>query len=120
MLVVPVGQETCCWHRPVQETPASGRLAEPQTEGTPLPPQMSEPVQTPQLAVKPPQPSATGPQLAPAWLQVRGVHDDEAVPQTLAPPPPQNWPAEQLEPQLSVAPQPSAMPPQLSQRCLAR
>jgi hypothetical protein len=60
----------------------------------------------------PPQPSATGPQLAPAWAQVLGVQG--MPPHTLGlPPPPQVWGAVQ-SPQLMMPPQPSPMGPQLA------
>jgi hypothetical protein len=48
--------------------------APPHWLGTPPPPQESPPEHVPHTAVRPPQPSATCPHVAPAWVQVRGVH----------------------------------------------
>jgi hypothetical protein len=69
------------------------------------------PEQVPQ-AKRPPQPSATVPQLAPAAAQVVGLQ-----PQTfVVPPPPQVWPVPEHVPHESVPPHPSATEPQFLPR----
>ncbi|MFT3838225.1 MAG: hypothetical protein QM723_14680 [Myxococcaceae bacterium] len=64
MVVVPASQ-VACWRQRLVQMPESGTLL-PQTLGTPAPPQMSVPLQLPQLGVTPPQPSPCWPQLAPS------------------------------------------------------
>ena len=100
--------------RGTQERPASGEPPAPQTLGRPPPPHDCPAVQAPQLK-SPPQPSATGPQLAPTLAQVRGTQLlAPGVPQTFArPPPPQDCGAVQV-PHMSSPPQPSARGPQLA------
>ncbi len=84
----------------------------PQTLGRPPPPQLSPVAQLPHSR-RPPQPSDTGPQFAPAIAQVRGVQPD-VPPQRLGiPPPPQVCGAVQ-DPQLMIPPQPSPMGPQVA------
>ena len=74
----------------------------------PPPPQVRGGEHAPHMR-SPPHPSATGPQLAPASAQVRGVQT--YVPQALGmPPPPQIWPAGQL-PHWRTPPQPSPAGP---------
>jgi hypothetical protein len=92
------------------QPPASG-LPPPHWLGTPMPPQMSGGVQLPQSIVLP-QPSATGPQLAFCWAQVRGTQFCELLPQTLGVPPPPQELGEVQVPQPNVPPQPSATIPQ--------
>jgi hypothetical protein len=83
--------------------------------GLPPPPQVFGEVHVPQLAMMPPQPSATAPQLAPSVAQVFGTHGG-GVQHTLGvPPPPQIEPDAQL-PQLITPPQPSPTEPQLAPR----
>jgi hypothetical protein len=89
--------------------------APPHTLGNPPPPQISGGVQVPQLAVRPPQPSLTGPQFAPTSAQVFLAHGGTLLPHTLGlPPPPQYSPATVHAPQSTSAPQPSATGPQLN------
>src|SRR5690348_7204414 len=71
-------------------------------------------VQVPQFARRPPQPSPSGPQVAPACAQVRGTH--AATPPHLlgVPPPPQIWVPVHV-PQLGVSPpHPSATGPHVA------
>jgi hypothetical protein len=94
--------------RPVHAVDPPGA---PQTLGVPPPPQVVPGAQSPQSSSAP-QPSATGPQLARACVQVRGTQ--RGAPHTLAtPPPPQVVPAGQV-PHIRSPPQPSATGPQLA------
>jgi hypothetical protein len=71
--------------------PASAPPPEPHTLGLPPPPQVWPEAHVPHWST-PPQPSATGPQLAPTLPHVRGVQalPLPGVPHTLGlPPPPQ-------------------------------
>ncbi len=61
---------------------------EPQTLGIPPPPQVAPGAQAPHSR-SPPHPSETGPQLAPAIAQVRGVQPDMPPQRLGIPPPPQ-------------------------------
>src|SRR5262245_61048245 len=97
-------------HRPVQAGPGA------QTFATPPAPQISPAPQVPQLAVKPPQPSATTPQFAFACAHVRGVHELLPVPPphvNNVPPPPHVSGAVH-EPQSTVPPQPSPIGPHVA------
>src|SRR5206468_2232718 len=100
-----------------QPAPPSGSVpvpVPPQTLDWPPPPQLCGVVQVPQLS-NPPQPSATGPQLAPpsiASAQLFGTQP-ATPPHTLGvPPPPQVSGAKQV-PQSIELPQPSPAGPQL-------
>src|SRR5688572_33248948 len=92
VLVVGV-QAAWLRHRFTHAPASNGTL--PQTDGTPLPPQMSGMVQVPQSAVSPPQPSLTRPQLAPACAQVSGTQGGRPPQMFAAPPPPQVPPSVQ-------------------------
>lgn len=98
--------------------PASAAPPVPQTLGVPPPPQVVPDAQAPHIS-NPPQPSATGPQLAPVPAHVRATHALPAstappVPQTLGrPPPPQVWPAAQV-PHINNPPQPSDTGPHVA------
>src|SRR5574340_329702 len=97
VVVWPAGQLAGQWF--VQVTPPSTVWVWPHTLGVPEPPQMSGEVQLPQLAVSPPQPSATVPQFAvpqPCGTQPAVPPSGSTpVPHLLGPPPPQK-PVEQV------------------------
>src|SRR5262245_55921831 len=120
MLVVPPPGQASFWHSRFLHGGGPASTPLPHTEGFPAPPQISGAVQLPHWR-SPPQPSATGPQFAPASAQVRGVQRGASappsaaapVPHTLGPPPPQVWPVGQA-PQSSRLPQPSATGPQFA------
>src|SRR5512140_2508174 len=82
-----------------------------------VPPQIAGGVQVPQLAMRPPQPSPTGPQLAPSCAHVLGTHGEPPSapprPHVLVPPPPQYAGAVQV-PQSSGLPQPSPCVPHVA------
>jgi hypothetical protein len=79
----------------------------PHTLGVPPPPQNSGDVHVPQLAVRPPQPSETGPQFAPQSAHDFFTHGEVLDPQTFGTPPPPHEPVAHV-PQLTRLPQPSA------------
>jgi hypothetical protein len=112
VLVVAVQAITCEHSGPVQAGAAAHVFA------TPAPPQVSPVPQVPQLAVSPPQPSATTPHVAPAWAHVRGVHDPGPLPPphvNRVPPPPQVSGAVHV-PQSITPPQPSPIGPHVAFR----
>jgi hypothetical protein len=88
----------------------------PQRLASPPPPQVWPAGQSPHIS-SPPQPSETGPQVAPALAHVRRTQAAAASPAPPAPhapglpPPPQLWPSGQA-PQSSSPPQPSPAGPQ--------
>src|SRR5262245_10826699 len=104
-----LGHASTWLHRPVHAGPGA------QTFATPPAPHTSPLPHLPQLAVKPPQPSATAPQLAPACAHVRGVHEPPPPPPHVnnAPPPPHVSGAVH-EPQSIVPPQPSPIGPHVA------
>jgi hypothetical protein len=88
----------------------------PQTLGRPPPPQVWPAGHVPHIR-SPPQPSDTGPQVAPALAQVRGTHallPPPGTPHTLARPPPPQASAPAQVPHISSPPQPSATGPQVA------
>jgi hypothetical protein len=121
--VTPPAQVCCCKQSPVHGGPASA-LEFPQTLGTPPPPQIVPAAHVPQLAMRPPQPSETGPQFLPSSAQVFGTQllppspeDDEApMPHRLGPPPPHVWPAAHVPQEAMTPPQPSPCAPQFTPR----
>jgi hypothetical protein len=106
-----IEQSFCCRHKPVVQ---AGPVAH--VFGVEPAPQVSPEPHVPQLAVSPPQPSATTPHVAPACAHVRGVHDPPLpVPPHVnsAPPPPQLSGDVQL-PQSIEPPQPSPIGPHIA------
>src|ERR1700733_10659376 len=85
-----------------------------------VPPQICGGVHVPQLWMRPPQPSPTGPQLSPSCAHVLGTQSTPPStppwPHWFGPAPPQNAGATQL-PQLIVLPQPSPCVPQVAPSC---
>ena len=108
VLGIPV-QAICCKHWPLVQVGPAHVFA------TPPPPQVWPEGQVPQLGVSPPQPSPTTPQVAPAWRQVRGVHDPLPLPPHVnsAPPPPQVAGGVHV-PQSITLPQPSPTGPHVA------
>ncbi len=117
-LTGPQSAATDAQVRRTQVPPASGAPPVPHTLGRPPPPQVVPAAQVPHIK-RPPQPSLTGPQLAPTDAQVRRTHatpasDAPPEPHWLArPPPPQVVPAAQV-PHIRRPPQPSLTGPQFA------